>query len=170
MRLTSRRRRGNGKVPALLGLVAALLVAVGYLLATRPQKMELDPNVRVGRLTRSPEEVRAELEAQVDESMISFSINATPAFENGREPGNLMIENPAGNRNRFTVEIRLKEDGRTVYQSGYIDPGQYIERAPLDEALPAGEYPAVAYFTAYSLRDGGYIGQVGGELSLHVLE
>ena len=128
-----------------------------------------DANVKVGSLTKSPEEIRAELEREVDESMIAFSINATPYFESGSGEGNLMIENPAYNGNRFTVEIRLKEDDRLVYKSGYLDPGQYIDKVPLDEALPAGEYPAVAYFDAYRRTDNHYIGRAGGELTLYIL-
>ncbi len=102
--------------------------------------------------------------------MLTFGINATPSFENGSAKGNLMIENPPENGNRFTVAIYRRDTEEKIYQSGYLDPGQVIETAPLDAELAEGEYPCVAYFDAYSLGDDSYLGRAGAEITLYVLE
>ena len=51
-----------------------------------------------------------------------------------------MIENPPENGNRFTVAIYRRDTEEKIYQSGYLDPGQVMETAPLDAELAEGEY------------------------------
>lgn len=126
--------------------------------------LQPDPNVKVGTLTGAS----ADLDKIAEEAQVSFSINAAPEFETGTAPGNLTIENLEINNNRFTVAINLEEDGREVYRSGYLDPGQYIESAPLSEDLPPGDYPAVATIETFRLSDNTPIGRVAAELVLHV--
>lgn len=148
--------------------VALVLILIGLSIgwqASHEAGLAHDPNVQVGSLTGSG----ADLDKIVDESMVSFSINTDPVFPNGTAPGNLTIENLAVNNNRFTVTINLKDhDGEEVYRSGAIDPGQYIEQAPLSVDLPRGDYPAVAVFHTYRLSDNSPLGQVAAELELHV--
>lgn len=126
--------------------------------------LKTDPRVQVGSLSGNGND----LAAVIDESTISFSINTTPTFASGSAPGNLTIENLKGARNRFTVAIALKDDGKTVYESGAIDPGTYIESAPLLTSLPKGDYPATALFKTYRLTDDTRLGQVAAELVLHI--
>ena len=128
-----------------------------------------DANARVGTLA-DPAERQAELDRMAEEGMLTFGINATPSFESGSAKGNLMIENPPENGNRFTVAIYRRDTEEQIYQSGYLDPGQVIETAPLDTELAEGEYPCVAYFDAYSLGDDSYLGRAGAEITLYVLE
>lgn len=164
-----KRKRHTRRLIAVACLCAALiLVLVGISIGGRApleSKLTRDPNVRVGSLTGAG----ADLDKIVDEGMVSFSINTDPIFSDGKAPGNLTIENLAANNNRFIVTINLKgQGGREVYRSGTIDPGQYIEQAPLSADLPQGDYPAVAVFQTYRLSDNAPLGQVAAELELHV--
>ena len=127
-----------------------------------------DANARVGTLA-DPAGRQAELDRMAEEGMLTFGINATPSFESGGAKGNLMIENPPENGNRFTVAIYRQDTEEKIYQSGYLDPGQVIETAPLDAELAAGEYPCVAYFDAYSLGDDSYLGRAGAEITVYIL-
>ena len=111
---------------------------------------------------------QAELDAIVEEGMLTFSINATPVMEDGKAEANLLIENPPDNGNRFTVTISREDTGEVIYQSGYLDPEQYIEKARLDVELPAGEYGCLASFDAYRIRDNAYIGRAAARLTLYV--
>lgn len=173
------RKPGRGRAQplrafTLAALALALLLAAGAYALLRGQEkaapaLAADPNVRVGTLTQDPERRRAELQAVVDESAVSFSINATPSFESGAAPGNLMIENHAGARNKFTVSVYRTDTDELVYQSGTIAPGQYIESAALDVPLAAGEYPCEAYFDAYRLADDTFLGRAGAKLTLYIL-
>lgn len=124
-----------------------------------------DPNVKVGSVTGGTED----LDKIVDEGMLTFSINSTPVFEDGTANGNLMIENSEINNNRFTVAIVRDDTGETIYQSGALDPGQYIDDVPLDADLPAGEYACTATFSTYRLSDNSPIGQAAAGLTITVL-
>lgn len=137
--------------------------------ASEPQpSLAADPNVQIGSL-KDPAQRQGELDQIVDEGLVTFSINATPCFPDGTAEGNLMIGNPPENRNRFTVAIYRKDTGDKIYQSGYLDPEQYIESAPLDVELEKGTYECTAVFETYRLTDSSYIGQAAAEITVYVL-
>ena len=160
----------NKRRTLLLAVLVVLLlaaVAASLWFCNRPADEGLapDPNVRVGSVTGST----ADLDKIVDEGMLTFSINSTPVFDDGRSPGNLMIENPDINNNRFTVEITRDDTGETVYKSGALDPGQYIDGVPLDVNLTAGEYVCTATFSTFRLADDSPIGQAAAGIKITVL-
>lgn len=158
-------RRGRFILVVLCaGLLLVGALVIGGTFSEEESGPQPDPNVKIGSLTGAG----ADLDKIAEEAQVSFSINAEPEFETGSAPGNVTIENLEINNNRFTVTINLSEDGREVYRSGYLDPGQYIDYAPLEVVLPPGDYPAVATLETYRLSDGTPIGRVGAELLLHV--
>lgn len=155
----------------ILSILLLLLIAAGvaaFLWLTTPNAdrdgMLPDANARVGSLSGDFDD----LDKIVDEGMLTFSINVTPSFASGTEPGNLMIENAEINNNRFTCAIYRKDNGEKIYQSGYLDPGQYIEKAPLDADLEPGQYPCTAYFETFKLSDNAPIGQAAAEITIYV--
>ena len=163
--------RPSQKKWIVLAVVLTLLIATAvgaflYLTLPNPDRDGLapDPNVKVGTLTGSTED----LDKIVDEGMLTFSINVTPVFADGTSPGNLMIENSESNNNRCTCAVYRKDTGERIYQSGALDPGQYIEAAPLEVDLDAGEYPCTAYFSTYSLEDDRPIGQAAAKITVYV--
>ena len=98
-----------------------------------------------------------------------ISINTAPVFENGDSEGNIRIENPEQNRYAMWVEITLSESDKTVYRTGVIRPGEYIEKDKLDKKLEAGEYSASAQFTAVDKKTGEELGSVKAPLVIKVL-
>lgn len=163
---SSSRKKRAAIVGALVLLLVVAALAVWWGLARSGEgALPSDPNVRVGSLTGNTED----LDKIVDEGMLTFSINSTPVFENGTANGNLMIENSEINNNRFTVAIVRDDTGETIYQSGALDPGQYIDDVPLDADLPAGEYACTATFSTYRLSDNSPIGQAAAGLTITVL-
>ncbi|MBS4986576.1 MAG: hypothetical protein ACLTC4_23865 [Hungatella hathewayi] len=155
------------------------LGAAGYIVSTHTQSVQAAPepvslaaegNVKTGTLNQDPEKRQQELNQVVEEGMLAFSVNATPFMKNGASTANLLIENPPGNGKRFTITIRRNDTGEVIYQSGYLDPEQYIDDVPLDVVLPKGEYACTAYFDAYRIDDNAYIGSAGAEIKLYVLE
>ena len=157
----------------------AVLAAAGYMVSTRTQPVQAaaepvslvaEGNVKTGTLNQDPEKRQEELNQVVEEGMLAFSINATPFMNNGASTANLLIENPPGNGKRFTITIQRNDTEEVIYQSGYLDPEQYIDDVPLDVVLPKGEYPCTAYFDAYRIEDNVYIGRAGAEIKLYVLE
>lgn len=167
---TKQRRTTRLLWAVILLLALALLALGGYALILRGQtaRMALDPNVQVGILDDAA--LLEELQRQVDEGMLSFGINATPQFAKDTLQGNLMVENPPENGSRFRVSVYRTDTGEKIYESGAVEPGQYLENVTLSEALPPGEYPCTAYFDAYSMADDGYLGRAGAEITVYILE
>ena len=114
-------------------------------------------------------ERQAQLQEQLDESMIAFSINTSPVFATGGSEGNLMLENPEHNAKLLVAEIYLDDTQELIYQSKAIPAGAYIENAMLDKVLEPGEYQATAYFKAYREDDHSFIGQAGAAIKITVL-
>lgn len=165
---TKRMRRKWVIIGSVFGVVLiAGIIAFFVFTSSTPEEAALkpDPNVQIGTLTGATEN----LDKIVDEGMLTFSINTTPSFETGTSPGNLMIENSEINNNRFTVTIYRDDNKETIYKSGSLDPGQYINDVPLDVNLPVGQYPCTAQFNTYSLDDNKPIGQAAAKITIHVL-
>ena len=162
----------------LIALACLLLLAVGggIFLMTREEdaamddSLQLDDNATMGVLPGiDMRERQAQLQEQLDEGMIAFSINTSPVFATGGSEGNLMLENPANNAKLLVVEIYIDATQEMVYQSKAIPTGAYIENARLDKVLEPGEYPATAYFKAYREEDHSFIGQAGAAIKITVL-
>ena len=178
---TSVPKKGKkGKVILLL-IILLLLAVIGALVwffvlhPPAPAGLQADPNVQVGSNSMTQAEREAELNKLVDEGMLTFYINSTPMYSLSRpEQGcNWLIENPKENNNRFTVTITRDDTGDVVYQSGYLDPEQYIDVAPLKEGvtLPKGEYSCTAIFSTYSLEEGHEpLGQGGALITLYITD
>lgn len=153
-----------------------LLAAGGWFFLTRnadstaDDSLELADNATIGILPGVDIAQRqAELQQQLDEGMIAFSINTSPVFETGGSEGNLMLENPANNAKLLVVEIYIDGTQELIYKSKAIPVGAYIENARLDKVLEPGQYAATAYFKAYREDDHSYIGQAGAAISITVL-
>ena len=162
----------------LAAFACLLLLAVGggIFWMTREEdkapddSLQLDDNATMGILPGIDiAERQAQLQEQLDEGMIAFSINSSPVFANGGAEGNLMLENPANNAKLLVVEILLNDTQELIYQSKAIPTGAYIENARLDKVLEPGEYQATAYFKAYREDDHSFIGQAGAAIKITVL-
>lgn len=162
----------KNKLLAALCAACVLAAAAGVYLALRSpsDSLELDENANIGLLPGIDVAQRqAELQELLDESMIVFTINTNPVFENGGSEGNLMLENPVNNAKLLVVELYLDETEELIYKTKALPAGSYIENVRLDKLLEPGNYPATAYFKAYREDDHSYIGQVGAALTIHVL-
>ena len=161
-------------LPAVCAACAVcLVVAAGlavFALKKPGNSLELDDNATMGILPGVDVAQRQqELQQQLDETMIAFSINASPVFASGSAEGNLMLENPEHNAKLLVAEIYLDDTQELIYQSKAIPAGAYIENAMLDKVLEPGEYQATAYFKAYREDDRSFIGQAGAAIKITVL-
>lgn len=170
-----KKRKKKVLLAAALCLLLLLVLGGWYFLRDRgvdssANGLELADNATIGILPGVDVAQRqAELQQQLDEGMIAFSINTNPVFETGGSEGNLMLENPANNAKLLVVEIYLDDTQEMIYQSKAIPVGSYIENAQLDKVLEPGEYAATAYFKAYRESDYSYIGQAGAAINITVL-
>lgn len=173
-----KKKGGAGKILIVL-LILFLLAVIGALIwffvlhPPAPPTLESDPNVKIGSATKSEEERQAELDAMVAEGTLVFMINRQPMYSlSVPEQGCLwLIENPEENPNRFAVTVSRDDTGEVLYQSGYLDPGQYIDTAPLDVIPPKGAYECTAIFETYSLEeDHHYLGHGGAAITLYITD
>lgn len=159
----------------ILLLALLVLVLLGVVLAQAAQsgrggEMVYDPNAVVGPLPgANAQQTLEELQRAVDESMLTVSINATPCGARGGAV-NWLIENPQNQGKLIRVRVERRDTGETVYATGAIAPGMYIETAPLGTALEPGEYPCIAWFLAYDMDTEKEIGRAGAEITLTVQE
>ena len=114
------------------------------------------------------EQIKEILQRKADESTFSFEINSRPIFKDGKSEGNLRIANPPYNKYSIKIEIKLDDNGKTVFKSGEILPNHYIEYAKLTKRLKAGEYNATATINAYDTESGEYKGTSAAKLIIRV--
>lgn len=130
-------------------------------------KMKVESNVIVSKEDTSKSSFE-EMQKRADQSKIGVKMNINPAFKDGKSKGNIKLENTSSNGNSFTVSIVIEKTGQIVYESGLIEKGTKIDEIELNENLDKGEYPAVAYFTAYDTY-GNKKGTSGINLSINIL-
>lgn len=128
---------------------------------------------------KSKEEIQAELNQKVKESMINISMSTSITLENGSAEGDFLIVNEEINNFPQVVEIFLQkevknddgttsyEDGEKIYQSGMIPVGSKVVKAKLDKPLEKGTYRAIAYFNAVR-ENGEYVGRAAANIKIVV--
>lgn len=137
-------------------IVASVLAALGIVLIGAAQLIAgpaedfFDANARAGQAPyKSQDEMQAELNRVVEEGMFNISIASVIPFEDGTAPGKAYIENVPGNRYVMKVAIALDDTGETVFESGGLKPGTYLEDITLTRDLERGDHLATAVFTAF---------------------
>ena len=166
----------NRKLTVILILLIVLLLAVIALLIWQPWEEKFndedffDPMAVTGILPNMSEsEIQVELNRVVEEGMLNISIAGEIYFPDAASEGKANISNLEINRYITRVNITLDEGGESVYESGGIRPGQYIQFIRLSSPLNPGEYPATATFTAYTLDSHQIVGRAATKITLHVL-
>ena len=146
-------KQKEGRKKAIRILMLAAVCTVVSITARVPQRLIflLDSQSEDGSLAGLAERERQKLmQKAADDSRFTFRINGNISFETGKSKGILFIENPEENTCLLKVKITLDEDGRVLYETGYLKPGTGIGKDHLKEQLPKGEYEATARLTAYT--------------------
>lgn len=177
MKQEQNKRKKKSLTPLLILILIGICAGMGYYIYTMNQQNQM------GRLARdeaalggmlpgkTPQEISDILNAKVEEGMVNIGIQGEPVFEQNGKKGLLGIENIEANQYSFQVDLTLDETGEVIYSSGLIDPGYYVEYVELNQTLQAGDYPATAVFTTYSLDESeDKIAEARVKLTLHVLD
>lgn len=151
-------------------LVLLLLAAGGLYIWQGPGTDGwLDPGAKAGQYEgKSEEEIIAALNAQVAEGMMNISIASTIRFDTSDAEGEARIENIEANHVDQKVTLTLDDTGETVFESGAIAPGQYLQRIKLNKQLEPGTYPATATFTGYNRETHDKTGAAGAQVTIIV--
>ena len=162
----------HSKKIKVLAICIVVIVLVGILLVFNKTKSNV--NVMGGILKEgvipgyTEEQIKEILQRKADESTFSFEVNSRPVFKDGKSEGNLRIANPPYNKYAISVEIKLDSNGKTVFNSGKINPNHYIENAKLTKKLKAGEYDATAIINAYDVKTGDFKGTSAAKLVIKI--
>ena len=115
------------------------------------------------------DEIQKMMDDKVAEGSVQININSELVFENGRSKGLVRIVNTKNNHYLMVVEMERKDTGERIYQSGAMEPGNYLEKDKLDVDLPKGDYPVRIRFKNYDPKSEEYIGEAVAESVVHVL-
>ena len=165
---------GNGRKRTVLVVLGCVVAAIAvwlliWVFACGGPGM-FDPNAQNGQAPyKTAEEMQAELDRVVDEGMFNISIASVVEFADGASSGTAYIENVPGNRYNMRVAITDDASGEVLYESGVLQPNQYIEDIVLTKDLDAGTYDATATFTALDPTTYEQVGQAGAKISLNVV-
>lgn len=165
-----KKRRSKGFWAAII--IAIICVAVAIALAffmLNPDGASKRAGSKGQLEGKTPEEIQAELNRQVEEGMFNISIASTVEFQDGTSEGELRIENVPGNHYLMKVDITRDDNGQTIYTSDYLEPDYHIQRDTLDVDLPAGTYPCTAVFTASDIETEDMVGQAAAKVTVNVL-
>lgn len=166
--------KGKKRALSIAGVLLLLALTVGicyYIFTKDKEKTDLlyEDNATTGIMPGIDiDQRRAELQELLDRSMIAFSVNTSPVFQDGTSKGNLLIENPGNNAKLLRINILINDTEEEVYSTNFLKPGTYIESDKLDKVLEKGSYDATVYFSAYDEETGEYIGQTGAQIVINV--
>lgn len=153
-------------VIGILVLVGVVAIIAWYMLT---RQSFFDPSAVSGQLPgKTEQEIIDELNLVVEEGMFNISINTQLNFDKSDAEGRAYIENIAANKYDMKVKIVLDDTDKTVYQSGGLEPGQYIEMIRLSKKLSDGSYAATAIFTAHDRKSHKEIGRTSAELNITI--
>lgn len=168
------------KNKAVLALILVIVLFVGviggllyyFLVYSAKSPMEHERDALIGALEgKTPAEMQDVLDDVLKEGEVLVGIAGEPIFEYNGAKGRIGIENDARNTYSFQVTITEDSTGDVLYESGIIDPGYYVEFIELSKTLAAGDYPATATITTYSLEESpDPIATIYAELTIHVTD
>lgn len=148
-------------------LLLAAAAGTAYLTLSGQSDSWFDSSAAAGQYEgKSEEEIIAALNAQVEEGMMNISIASSITFANGASDGEARIENIQANRVDQKVAITLDDTGETVYESGALAPGQYIQTIKLSKDLDPGSYRATVMFTGYDRDTHEKTGAAAAQITL----
>lgn len=177
MAKTEEKKKKKGLVALIIILIAVVAGLLGYIFLVKPQadeqaeqqEVQAEKNAEMGIIPgMSEEDIEARLNQKVAEGMLNVACNPNPVFPAGKSEGNLRIENIPGNNYAVTVTVIRDDNGQTVYTSGLIEPGYFVENVTLDAVLAKGEYPALAKFTAFDPGTKEEMGSAGVRINILV--
>ena len=120
-------------------------------------------------LGMTEEEIQKMLDDKVAEGSVQINMNSKLVFKDGKAKGYVRIVNSPNNHYKLVVEMIRKDTSETIYQTGAMDPGNYLEQDRLDVDLPKGDYPVSIHFRNYDRKSEQFVGEAVTENVVHIL-
>lgn len=133
----------------VISILIAILYSSGVFsnLSSGDRKINMD--------TKEVVEGVMELNPEITENPnISYPGYGELTFKADKKKQDIYLQNPKENTCYFQMSLILS-DGRTIWQSEYLEPGNAFNRIELSAALEKGTYEnAVLQYDSYSITDG----------------
>ena len=147
----------------ILGISGAILYNMGAFDGFSPgdRKLNMDTNTVVeGVVVFSPD--------ITENPSIAYPGYGSLTMRAGRKTQAVYLHNPKENTCYFQISIILP-DGKTLWQSDYLEPGNAFNCIELSEALEKGIYEnAVLLYDSYSIKDGRQLNGSSINLTIQV--
>jgi cell division protein YceG involved in septum cleavage len=126
------------------------------------------PIVEEGSIEKkSVEQIKQELQTQVDQSIINMYLNATPSLDS-EGFYNIGIESNQRNINNYIVEIVELKNEKVIWKSPLIEPNHHIKKAKMFVDLPKGsKTKCLVIFHGYSRTDNSYLGDTFWKITMY---
>ena len=165
----------KGKKKWLLLLLVLCLCIGGFLFVrswnTEDDRLAREQDAKEGYLPgMTREEIQKIMDDKVAEGSVQININSNLVFETGSSKGLVRIVNSKNNHYLMVVEMIRKDNKQKIYQSGAMEPGNYLEEDKLDVDLPKGDYPVNIHFKNYDPKSEEFVGEAVAENVVHVLK
>ena len=167
-------QKENNKKKWLLLLMLLFLCVGGFLFVrswnTEDDRLARERDAKEGYLPgMTREEIQKMMDDKVAEGSVQININSNLVFETGSSKGLVRIVNSKNNHYLMVVEMIRKDTSETIYQTGAMDPGNYLEQERLDVDLPKGDYPVSIHFRNYDRKSEQFVGEAVTENVVHIL-
>lgn len=143
--------------------LAAMLNGSGILgsLSSGDRKIDID----TGKVAIGTAELNPDITENPD---ISYPGYGELTFKANKKTQDIYLQNPKENTCYFKMSLILS-DGRTIWRSDQLEPGNAFNHIELGEALPKGTYEnAVLKYDSYSIKDGRRLNGSSINLTLRV--
>lgn len=157
-------------VVAAVAIIIALAAAVLAFQQCSRQDDGMEPNVVVGSMEGyTDEEIAEMLKKKVDEGMISFSLNTHLYLDGPDAQASIKFENPANNAKLTKLRLVRDDTGEQIYETGFLEPGSYVDADQLDARLGPGEYACTGYITSYEQGTKRFLGEAACTVHVTVM-
>lgn len=165
-------KQRNGKKKWLILILLLILLGsfAAWKLFDTGDGLAMDPDQSEGTLDGLSEaEIQKLLDDKVAEGSVQINMNSKLVFKDGKAKGYVRIVNSPNNHYKLVVEMIRKDTSETIYQTGAMDPGNYLEQDRLDVDLPKGDYPVSIHFRNYDRKSEQFVGEAVTENVVHIL-
>jgi len=133
----------------VVGILVAILYSSGVFsnLSSGDRKI----NMETQKTVKNVEDLKPDI---TENPNISYPGYEKITLRAGKTKQKVYLKNPKENTCYFQISIILS-DGRVIWKSDYLEPGNAYDRICLDEALSKGTYEnTVLKYESYSIKDG----------------
>lgn len=172
-RASPKNKKEQAKRDTITSILFLSLVVIGILIAilyssgvfSNFSSADGKINMATGKAVKGVSELSPDITENPD---IAYPGYGELSFKADKKKQAIYLQNPKENTCYFQMSLILS-DGRMIWQSEYLEPGNAFNRISLSESLPKGIYEnTVLQYDSYSIKDGRQLNGSSIKLTLKV--